>query len=142
MIRKYKKEEISILIDIWEKSSAVAHPFLDDEFTKMVKTAMKETYLPNSDTWVFEEKNEIVGFISMLDNEIGGLFILPTHQSKGIGSLLLEHISQFHTELEVEVFDENEIGKPFYIKKGFSLIKEYIQDATNQKVFRMKKTLE
>jgi putative acetyltransferase len=142
MIRKYKEEEISILVDIWEKSSAIAHPFLDDEFTKMVKIAMKETYLPKSDTWVFEEKNEIVGFISMLDNEIGGLFILPNHHSKGIGSSLLKHISQFHNELEVEVFDENEIGKPFYVKKGFSLIKEYIQEATNQKVLRMKKTLE
>jgi putative acetyltransferase len=139
MIRKYKEEEILVLVAIWEKSSAIAHPFLDNDFTKMVKTAMTDMYLPNSETWVFEEKNEIIGFISMLDNEIGGLFVLPNHHSKGIGSLLLKHISQFHNELEVEVFDENKIGKPFYIKKGFTLINDYLHEGTNQKVLRMKK---
>ena len=75
----------------------------------------------------------------MLENEIGGLFVLPNHQSKGVGSLLLKHISQFHNTLEVEVFDENKIGKPFYAKNGFILMKEYLQEATNQKVLRMKK---
>lgn len=139
MIRKYNEKEIPILINIWEQASTIAHPFLDTEFTQMLKKAMTEMYLPNSDTWVYVESNKIVGFISMLENEIGGLFVSPEHHSKGIGTALVNHIKQFHKELEVEVFQKNKIGKPFYEKYGFRTIKEYIQEGTNENVLRMKK---
>lgn len=138
MIRKYNEKEIPTLINIWERASTIAHPFLDIEFTQMVKKAMTEMYLPNSDTWVYVESNNIVGFISMLENEIGGLFVSPEHHSKGIGTALVNHIKQFHKELEVEVFEKNKVGKPFYEKYGFITIKEYIQKETNENVLRMK----
>ena len=70
----------------------------------------------------------------MLENEIGGLFVDPKHHSKGIGTSLVNHIKQFHKELEVEVFEKNKIGKPFYEKYGFKLIKEYIHEGSNEKV--------
>ncbi len=137
MIRKYKEKEIPVLIEIWEQAAEIAHPFLSKEFTKMVKKAMTEMYLPNSETWVYEKSGIVVGFISMAKNEIGGLFILPDYHSKGIGTSLVKHICQFHNEIEVEVFNENKIGKPFYEKIGFRIIKEYLQEETNQKVLRM-----
>lgn len=138
MIRKYNETEIPTLIDIWEHASKIAHPFLDDEFTQMVKKAMREMYLPNSDTWVYEESNTIIGFISMIENEIGGLFVSPNNHSKGIGTALVNYMKQFHKELEVEVFEQNKIGRPFYEKFGFKIINEYVHEQTNQKVLRMK----
>jgi putative acetyltransferase len=139
MIRKYKEEEIPKLLNIWESAALIAHPFLSNEFHEMVKGAMKDIYLPNSDTWVFEENGGIIGFISMMKNEIGGLFVDPKYHSKGIGTSLVNHMNQFHDILEVEVFEENKIGKPFYEKYGFKVIKEYVMKETNQKVLRMKK---
>ena len=140
MIRKYTQKEIPTLLVIWEKAAKLAHPFLSNDFHEMVKKAMKDMYLPNSDTWVYEESGVIVGFISMAGNEIGGLFVDPKKHSKGIGTSLMNHMRQFHTELEVEVFEENKIGKPFYEKHSFKIIKEYIMKETGQKVLRMKKT--
>lgn len=139
MIRKYKEEEIPILLEIWESAALMAHPFLDTDFHEMVKNAMRDMYLPNSDTWVYEESGRIIGFISMAKNEIGGLFVAPKNHSKGIGTKLVNHISQFHDSLEVEVFEENKIGKPFYEKNGFKIFNEYVMKETNQKVLRMKK---
>jgi len=139
VIRKYYEKEIPILIEVWEQSSSLAHPFLDIEFTQIVKKEMTEMYLPNSDTWVFIKSKKIVGFISMIENEIGGLFVSPEHLSKGIGTSLVNFIKQFHKELEVEVFELNEIGNSFYKKYGFKVIKEYIHEGSNQKVIRMKK---
>ncbi|MEP5612050.1 MAG: hypothetical protein ABJP45_07355, partial [Cyclobacteriaceae bacterium] len=69
MIRKYREEEIPKLISIWELSAALAHPFLTDDFSAMVKRAMTEVYLPDSDTWVYEEEGSVVAFISMAKNE-------------------------------------------------------------------------
>jgi len=139
MIRKYTEKEIPKLLEIWEAAALIAHPFLSTEFHEMVKKAMRDMYLPNSDTWVFEESGNIIGFIAMLNNEIGGLFVDPNQQAKGIGTSLVNHMNQFHDTLEVEVFEENKIGKPFYEKHGFKVIKEYIMEETNQKVLRMKK---
>ena len=139
MIRKYNENEIPKLLKIWEAAALIAHPFLSTEFHEMVKKAMKDMYLPNSDTWVYEESEKIIGFIAMLNNEIGGLFVDPNQQSKGVGTSLVNHMTQFHDTLEVEVFEENKIGKPFYEKYGFKVIKEYVMEETNQKVLRMKK---
>ena len=61
-----------------------------------------------------KDEGQIVGFISMLKNEIGGLFVKPDCHLRGIGT-------------------------PFYEKNGFELIKVYIQEETNQKVLRMRK---
>ena len=139
MIRKYTQNEIPILLEIWERAALIAHPFLSSEFHKMVKKAMKEMYLPDSDTWVYEENGNVIGFIAMINNEIGGLFVDPNQQAKGTGTALVNYMNQFHNTLEVEVFEKNKIGKPFYEKHGFKVIKEYVMEATNQKVLRMKK---
>ena len=139
MIRKYNENEIPKLLKIWESAALIAHPFLSTEFHQMVKKAMQDMYLPDSDTWVYEESGNIIGFIAMLNNEIGGLFVDPNQQAKGVGTSLVNHMTQFHDTLEVEVFEENKIGKPFYEKYGFKVIKEYVMVETGQNVLRMRK---
>ena len=139
MIRKYKEIEIPILMDIWEAATSQAHPFLLVEFNQMVKQMMIEKYMPDSDTWIYEEQGKILGFISMMDNEIGGLFVDPKAQAKGIGRSLVDHMNTFHKVLEVEVFKENKIGLPFYQKTGFSIINEYFMKEAKQIVLRLRK---
>ena len=138
MIRKYTNKDNSKIIEIWQQASVLAHPFLEDDFVKKVKKDMKEIYLPNAETWVFEENNIIIGFISMIGNEIGGLFVLPNQHSNGIGTKLVDFIGEIHTELEVEVFKENKIGRAFYDKYGFKKIKEFLHEETKHDLIRMK----
>jgi putative acetyltransferase len=140
MIRKYDDLDERRLIDIWLKSSSLAHPFLDTTFVEKVKKDMKEIYLPNSETWVFEEDNTVVGFISMIGNEIGGLFVAPVHHSKGIGTKLVNFIRKNNKKLEVEVFKNNKIGRAFYDKYGFKKIREYLHEETKQDLIRMEYT--
>ena len=98
---------------------------------------MKETYIPGSDTWVYEEKGRILGFIGMMDNEIGGLFVLPKEHSKGIGTKLEKHVAKDHAQLEVDVFRMNRMGRSFYNKFGFSKIGESIHKDSGNPVVRM-----
>lgn len=137
MIRKYKETDLISVVDIWYLSSTIAHPFLADDFVEKVRKDMTEIYIPNSKTWVYEENNEIIGFIGMLGNEIGGLFVLPNQQSKGVGTKLVNFISELHDELEVEVFKKNNIGRAFYDKYGFTFMKESMHKETNQVVYRL-----
>ena len=100
---------------------------------------MRKFYIPNSETWVYENDLGIVGFISMIGNEIGGLFVLPQNHSSGIGTKLVNYVCEFHEELEVEVFEKNEIGRAFYNTYGFSLIKEFTHQESGEKVLRLRK---
>lgn len=138
MIRKHKEQDLDQIINVWEKSSAMAHPFLNPRFVEKVKSDMTNIYIPNSETWVYEIENSIVGFISMVENEIGGLFVLPTNHSNGIGTKLVDFIQKEYSELEVEVFEENHIGRAFYNKYGFEKIREYFHEESENKVFRLK----
>ena len=96
MIRKHKEQDLEQIINIWYQSSTLAHPFLNSSYVEKVKSDMTNIYIPNSETWVYEIDNTIVGFISMLDNEIGGLFVLPKNHSKGIGTKLVDFIKKEH----------------------------------------------
>ena len=138
MIRKHTPNDLNTILDIWYKSSTLAHSFLDDAFVEQVKTAMRDMYIPNSETWVYEIDNILLGFISMMDNEIGGLFVLPNQHSKGIGTQLVNYIKPMHTTLEVEVFENNAIGRAFYKKYGFTENSQYFHEESQQNVLRLK----
>lgn len=138
MIRKYENQDERRIIEIWLSSSSLAHPFLDTAFVEKIKKDMKEIYLPNAETWVYEYNDNVIGFISMIGNEIGGLFVQPDQHSKGVGTKLVNFIGGFHKELEVEVFRDNKIGRAFYAKYGFKMIKEYFHEESKQVLLRMK----
>ena len=138
MIRKHKEQDLKAIINVWYKSSTLAHPFLSSSFMEKVKSDMTNIYIPDSETWVYEIENAIIGFISMVDNEIGGLFVLPNNHSKGIGTKLVDFIRKEHLDLEVEVFEKNHIGRAFYDKYGFEKIKEYHHKESGNKVLRLK----
>ena len=89
-----------------------------------------------------EEEGKVVGFISLMGNEVGAIFIMPTCQGRGIGTQLMDHVTGFHRELEVEVFAKNTIGRAFYEKYGFSSVKEYIHEETNQSAYRLRISFE
>lgn len=138
MIRKHKEEDLEEIINIWYQASTLAHPFLDSKFVEKVEKDMRNIYIPNSETWVYVENNSVIGFISMIDNEIGGLFVLPDNHSKGIGTQLVDFISKDHKELEVEVFEKNVIGRAFYDKHCFKLMKHYTHKESGNEVLRLR----
>lgn len=47
-----ENEDTNTLISIWEKSNALAHPFLSEAFITQVAKNMCNIYLPNAETWV------------------------------------------------------------------------------------------
>jgi putative acetyltransferase len=137
MIRKHKEGDLEAILDVWYQASTLAHPFLDSAFVEKVKKDMREMYIPNSETWVYEEGGKVIGFIGMMENEIGGLFVLPAHHSRGVGTALVNFILAQHKELEVEVFKENKIGRAFYDRFGFETFKEEMNEESQQLVLRM-----
>ena len=137
MIRKRKEDDNDEIINVWYQASSLAHPFLEAGFVEKAKKDLRDVYIPNTETWVYEENNSILGFISMLGNEIGGLFVVPNNHFKGIATKLVNFIKEFHVELEVEVFEKNTIGRAFYEKYGFLQLRKYYHKESNNDILRL-----
>ena len=88
MLRRYSQEDCEDVLSVWEQASAIAHYFLSEEFQREERFNIANNYLPAAETWVWEEDGKVVGFISLIGNEIGGIFVDPTSQGSGIGKSL------------------------------------------------------
>ena len=139
-IRKYEKRDVTAILKTWESATRLAHPFLEEDFLAQERRNIPELYLPNAETWVTEVEGEVVGFIALIGNEIGGLFVQPSHHGRGIGRALVDKAQSENETLEVEVFSKNSLGRRFYTRYGFVKVEEKLHQPTGQNVLRLKFT--
>lgn len=138
MIRKYNAEDLAELLDVWYDASQIAHPFLSRDFLDQERRNVIQKYLPIAETWVFEEEGQVVGFIALIGNEVGGIFVTPRRHGQGIGRALMDHARASRSHLDVEVFEANEIGRAFYHAYGFKVIRPVVHEETGEPVLRLR----
>jgi putative acetyltransferase len=142
LIRKYETRDLEELLETWSRASAIAHPFLSREFLELERHNIPNVYLPNAETWVWDANGSVIGFIALLGNEVGAIFVDPEHHKAGIGRCLMDHARKLRGHLEVEVFKRNDIGRKFYAQYGFELMHEAIHDQTGLEVLRLQLPVE
>lgn len=134
MIRNLKNDDIDIVMELWKNSTIEAQNFIPDSYWLENYDNVKNNYLPNSDTYVYEEDGEIKGFVSLIENIfIGGLFIRVDSQREGIGSVILEFLKERNDKLQLTVYDKNERAMKFYLKSGFKILNTEIDKKTREK---------
>ena len=138
MIREYQPTDLDDLLSTWEAASAVAHGFLAPEFLEQERHNIPNLYLPNAETWVWEAGGSVIGFIALLGNEVGAIFVDPAYHGTGIGRALMDKARALREGLEVEVFERNALGRAFYDTYGFELMHEKIHEPTGLTVLRLK----
>ena len=138
MIRKYAPKDKDALLDVWYESAQVAHPFWAPEMFAHERQAIAEQFLPIAETYVYERTDKVVGFVSLMGNEVGGLFVTPRCHREGIGRALMDWARASRDHLELEVFEANLIGRAFYDRYGFGVIRERVDEATGLRVLRMR----
>ena len=65
MIREYIEDDLDVILEIWLKASIKAHDFVEPEFWRLQTENMRTIYIPASETFVYLESNEIIGFYSL-----------------------------------------------------------------------------
>ena len=136
-LRKFKDSDLDSILSVWENASKLAHSFLSEEFFEKERYNIPNIYIPNADTTVAEIKGHIIGFISMIGNEIGGLFVDPEFHGLGIGTALVDLVFDTHDKLVVEVFEDNIIGRRFYAKFGFKFIDKKFHPESGKTMLRL-----
>jgi len=140
-IRKYRDEDLLNVLSSWESGSKIAHPFLTEEFLEQERYNIPNIHLPIAETWVIEQESLVIGFIALLGNEIGAIFVKSEFHGTGAGRALMDKAKSLRNDLEVEVFKENSIGRKFYSSCGFKAIKEMTHEQTGNIIIRMKFTV-
>lgn len=137
MVRTFEPQDMERVLDIWLRASIKAHDFIDASYWQSNVVAMRELYIPASQTIVIEDKSAVQGFCSLLGNQLAALFVDPDQQGRGLGRQLLEHVKSLRTELSLAVYKENSRSIAFYQSQGFTVIKEQIDPQTGHAEYLM-----
>lgn len=137
MIRIYKDTDVESVVSIWRAASELAHPFLTKAFLDEESHNVRNVYPAFAEIWVTELDGRVVGFIALVETEIGGLFLDAAYHGQGLGRAMVDKAVAEKGALTVEVFRDNAIGRPFYEAYGFQYVDEYVHEASGQVTLRM-----
>ena len=138
MIRKFKEEDTVKVMTIWTKGNFKAHDFIDKDYWLLNFNKVKDEYLKKSDTYVYTEKEEIKGFISILgDGYIGAVFVRLDSLRQGIGRKLINYVKEKYDKLTLHVYEKNMDAILFYVALGFVNTKIQVDEETGEKEYVM-----
>lgn len=137
-IRRYRKDDADAVMRIWLRANLQAHSFIPERYWRENESLVKNQYLPASETYVCETGRMVEGFLSITDgNFIGGLFVSPESQSRGIGAKLIAAAQRRFPALTLAVYCENIRAVRFYERCGFRILEERNSDTPPHREYLM-----
>ena len=137
MIRKFEKNDIDGVMQIWLSGNLDAHSFISNEYWKSNYNLVQEQ-IQQADIFVYEDNSRICGFIGIVEGYIAGIFVDKDYRNHGIGKMLIEYVKQYYDVLTLNVYRKNERAVSFYHRQGFSTVSESIDCDTNEVEYKMK----
>ncbi|MCC5964424.1 MAG: GNAT family N-acetyltransferase [Rhodobacteraceae bacterium] len=119
VLRPYAAADRDACLAIWRAASESGHPFLTCAELDSDQVLVRETYLAKATITLACDGEEPVGFIALIDDFIGGLFVQPDRHRQGVGRFLIAAASRQSGTLRVEVYAANAKALRFYETLGF-----------------------
>lgn len=138
MIRLMRKSETYDVMDLWLRTSNYSNSFVEAEFWATHYDYVKQKYIDRKDTFVYTYDGKIVGFTVVgADNEIGGLFVDPEFQNRGIGRELIDFLKSAYPMLRADVYARNRKAFHFSVSLGFVVYGAMRHGANNEVMYNM-----
>lgn len=136
MIRELRKVDINKVAEIWLDTNTKTHYFISAQYWKSNFELVKELLL-QATVYVYEDKQEIQGFIGLSNEYIEGIFVSAEMQSQGIGKILLNYVKGKRNKLILNVYQKNTRAISFYQREGFEIQYSGLDEATGEKDYVM-----
>ena len=136
MIRELRKVDINKVAERWLDTNIKTHYFISAQYWKSNFELVKELLL-QATVYVYEDKQEIQGFIGLSNEYIEGIFVSAEMQSQGIGKILLNYVKGKRNKLILNVYQKNTRAISFYQREGFEIQYSGLDEATGEKDYVM-----
>ena len=136
MIRTLQRTDIDHVMRLSLSGNEDAHPFIPKEYWLAHFSAVQEQIL-QAEIFVCETDHVIRGFIGITDGYIAGIFVDRPFRSHGIGKQLLDFTKQLHPSLSLSVYQKNQKAVSFYLREGFSVFSQSLDEDTNEREYTM-----
>lgn len=84
---------------------------------------IKTVVLAQGETWVARHDGGILGFVTLVSDELEQLYLRPGHYRRGIGSMLLAKAKyRSPGRLHLFTFERNTTARAFYEARGFRIV--------------------
>ena len=132
MIRELRRTDIDAVGELWLAANRQAHPFIAPGYWEDNLNAVKEM-LPQAEVYVDEDGGKIRGFVGVNGEHIEGIFVAENLRSQGIGKRLLDILKAKKPALCLNVYQKNERAIRFYLREGFAIHSEGVDEDTGEK---------
>jgi len=125
-VRQYQASDRVFVCAIWFRSARDEYTYLNTwrTLTELEAASIFDEYIVDRcEIWV-AEKDEIAGFLAMDNSYVARLYVDPSKQRAGWGSLLLAKAKALCPRgLELHTHQQNQRARNFYEKHGFQAVK-------------------
>ena len=136
MIRKFNKDDLEQVTQIWLEVNTRTHHFIPETYWTAQLNMVKEL-LPQAELYVYEKNGKILGFVGLSDHYIAGIFVSSISQSQGIGKELLDYAKSIKAKLSLNVYQKNERAIKFYQREKFIIEAGNRDENTGEQEFLM-----
>lgn len=123
--------DLEQVMKIWLHTNIQSHGFVPEEYWKSNEKAVRQM-IPEAEIYVCKENQQVTAFIGLTGDYIEGIFVDSEKQSQGLGKILLGHVKQLKSRLTLHVYSKNERALKFYLREGFHVKNEQIDENTGE----------
>ena len=124
-VRLLRDEELEQVIAVWHETRKETHTSMNIEAERDVtlddsRRIFREHIASPCQIWVADRRGEVVGFLAIRGSYIDRMYVRPSEQGCGVGTVLLEKARELSSAgLELHTHQKNQRARAFYEKHGF-----------------------
>lgn len=131
MIRMFDARDLDQVMELWLNGNIEAHDFIPRNYWESNAPMVREQLL-QAEIYVYETDGKILGFVGLQGDYLAGIFVDRHARSMGIGGQLIHYVQKIRRTLTLNVYRKNQSAMEFYLREGFSVLSEDIDQATGE----------
>ncbi|MBE0696781.1 MAG: GNAT family N-acetyltransferase [Anaerolineaceae bacterium] len=126
-------KDFSRIVEVWESSVRATHTFVSEAdiqfFKPLIQSALPR--IPQL-ACVRDGRDQVAGFIAVVEKKVEMLFIHPAARGKGNGKALLAYAIKVFGATMLDVNEQNEQAVGFYLHLGCEIVGRSELDGTGK----------
>lgn len=127
----FDARDLDQVMELWLNGNIEAHDFIPRNYWESNAPMVREQLL-QAEIYVYETDGKILGFVGLQGDYLAGIFVDRHARSMGIGGQLIHYVQKIRRTLTLNVYRKNQRAMEFYLREGFSVLSEDIDEATGE----------